>query len=222
MIRSFVSSTIVEVDSPFEKEFQPVTQLKIDGDLHMLDVVLKHDEILFGSTRYYTIDVYTILEVNKLFNEKPNKTDLDDYYSKNEIFTKDEVYIQTEAEQLLSDKADKTELIDSDSKNEADELLDEIVNEAVLDDYYSKTEIYAKIGKYNKLEIDSFLGEKVDIDTSYTKIEDDPLLLLQADKTDLIDSNTKSEDAALLLMKADKTDLIDSYTKSEDDAMLFF
>jgi hypothetical protein len=27
----------------------------MDGDLHMLDVVLKHDEVLFGSTRYNVV-----------------------------------------------------------------------------------------------------------------------------------------------------------------------
>ncbi|KAA6357404.1 MAG: hypothetical protein EZS28_047069, partial [Streblomastix strix] len=69
---------------------------------------------------------------------------------------------------------------------------------------------------------------------SYTKSEDDALLLLKADKTQLIDSYTKGEtdnllnyksdtgvsctkdeDDALLLLKADKTQLIDSYSKSE-------
>ncbi|KAA6394014.1 MAG: hypothetical protein EZS28_010465, partial [Streblomastix strix] len=74
---------------------------------------------------------------------------------------------------------------------------------------------------------------------SYSKSEDDALLLLKADKTQLIDSYTKGEtnnllnnkadtsvsytkgeDDALLLLKADKTQLIDSYTKGEDDALL--
>ncbi|KAA6358747.1 MAG: hypothetical protein EZS28_045725, partial [Streblomastix strix] len=34
---------------------QVLSKLKMDGDLHMLDVVLRHDETLFGSTRYNTI-----------------------------------------------------------------------------------------------------------------------------------------------------------------------
>jgi hypothetical protein len=36
----------------------------------------------------------------------------------------------------------------------------------------------------------------------------------------LIDSYSKTEDDALLLLKADKTELIDSYSKAEDDALL--
>ncbi|KAA6374685.1 MAG: hypothetical protein EZS28_029788, partial [Streblomastix strix] len=74
---------------------------------------------------------------------------------------------------------------------------------------------------------------------SYSKSEDDALLLLKADKTQLIDSYTKgetdnllnnkantgvsytkSEDDALLFAKADKTQLIDSYTKGETDNLL--
>ncbi|KAA6357799.1 MAG: hypothetical protein EZS28_046674, partial [Streblomastix strix] len=74
---------------------------------------------------------------------------------------------------------------------------------------------------------------------SYTKAQDDALLLLKADKTQLIDSYTKTEDDALLLakantgvsytqgeddalllLKADKTQLIDSYTKTETDTKL--
>ncbi|KAA6378485.1 MAG: hypothetical protein EZS28_025987, partial [Streblomastix strix] len=74
---------------------------------------------------------------------------------------------------------------------------------------------------------------------SYTKSEDDALLLLKADKTELIDSYTKTEtnnllnsktdngvsytkgeDYAHLLLKADKTELIDSYTKTETNNLL--
>ncbi|KAA6403843.1 MAG: hypothetical protein EZS28_000636 [Streblomastix strix] len=74
---------------------------------------------------------------------------------------------------------------------------------------------------------------------SYTKAQDDALLLLKADKTQLIDSYTKietnnllnakadqsttyikSQNDALLLLKADKTQIIDSYTKSQDYALL--
>ncbi|KAA6381742.1 MAG: hypothetical protein EZS28_022730 [Streblomastix strix] len=74
---------------------------------------------------------------------------------------------------------------------------------------------------------------------SYTKSEDDALLLLKADKTELIDSYTKtetnnllnsktdngvsytkSEYDALLLLKADMTELIDSYTKTETNNLL--
>ncbi|KAA6390799.1 MAG: hypothetical protein EZS28_013674 [Streblomastix strix] len=77
------------------------------------------------------------------------------------------------------------------------------------------------------------------LSASYSKSEDDALLLLKADKTQLIDSyviietynflnnkcNTgvsynKVEEDAIQLLKADKTQLIYSYTKSEDDALL--
>ncbi|KAA6401847.1 MAG: hypothetical protein EZS28_002624 [Streblomastix strix] len=147
----------------------------------MQEVVLKHDEILLGSTHYNTIDVYT----------------------------------RTEADELLNVKANKNETC---SKNETNALLDEKVNEAILDDYYSK--------KFKQMQ---------------SKIEDDALLLLKADKTQLIDYYSKSDDDALLLLKvdkadfeeyyliilvdkllndkADKTDLIDSYSNSEDDAL---
>ncbi|KAA6382367.1 MAG: hypothetical protein EZS28_022107 [Streblomastix strix] len=125
------------------------------------------------------------------------------------------------------------------NKNETDALLDEKVNEAVLDDYYTKVETYAKIEVYNQTEVEAFLEEKADIGNSYSKSEDDALLLAKADKTQLIDAYikteddalllakadktttyTKTEDDALLLLKADKTQLIDSFTKTQDDALL--
>ncbi|KAA6384072.1 MAG: hypothetical protein EZS28_020404 [Streblomastix strix] len=78
------------------------------------------------------------------------------------------------------------------------------------------------------------MNNKANTGVSYTKGEDDALLLLKADKTQLIDSYTKIETNnllnnnvntgvsytkgevdALLLLKADKTQLIDSYTKGE-------
>ncbi|KAA6389567.1 MAG: hypothetical protein EZS28_014903, partial [Streblomastix strix] len=74
---------------------------------------------------------------------------------------------------------------------------------------------------------------------SYTKGEDNALLLLKADKTQLIDSYTKGEtdnllnnkanngvpytkgeDETLLFAMADKTQLVDSYTKGEADNLL--
>ncbi|KAA6371486.1 MAG: hypothetical protein EZS28_032987 [Streblomastix strix] len=76
---------------------------------------------------------------------------------------------------------------------------------------------------------------------SYSKSEDDALLLLKADKTQLIDAYnrtetdqklalklnindqidaySKTQDDALLLLKADKTQLIDAYSKTEADAL---
>ncbi|KAA6402353.1 MAG: hypothetical protein EZS28_002116, partial [Streblomastix strix] len=87
--------------------------------------------------------------------------------------------------------------------------------------------------------LNDLLNNNADSGVSYTKGEDDALLLLKADKIQLIDSYkkgetnnllnnkansgvsyTNGEDDALLLLKADKTQLIDSYTKGEDDALL--
>ncbi|KAA6368835.1 MAG: hypothetical protein EZS28_035638, partial [Streblomastix strix] len=74
---------------------------------------------------------------------------------------------------------------------------------------------------------------------SYSKSEDEALLLLKADKTQPINSDTKietnnhlnnkadnevsytkGENEALLLLKADKTQLIDSYTKIETNNLI--
>ncbi|KAA6401506.1 MAG: hypothetical protein EZS28_002967 [Streblomastix strix] len=197
-----------------------------DGDLHMLDVVLKHDEMLYGSTRYNIIglveqvthinnqinnisngpagDTYSRPQIDEMLNEKADKSDILDTYSKQE------------ADEMLNEKADtdyvvnnfvgKSELIDSYTKNETDALLDEKVNEAVLDDYYSKIETYAKIEVYNKTEVEAFLDEKADIGNSYSKSEDDALLLAKADKST---TYTKSEDDALLLLKANVDDVYD-------------
>ncbi|KAA6398959.1 MAG: hypothetical protein EZS28_005515 [Streblomastix strix] len=73
---------------------------------------------------------------------------------------------------------------------------------------------------YSKSEDDALLLAKADksqLIDSYTKAQDDALLLAKADK---LTTYTKSEDDALLLLKADKTQLIDSYTKAQDDALL--
>ncbi|KAA6370401.1 MAG: hypothetical protein EZS28_034072, partial [Streblomastix strix] len=51
-----------------------------------------------------------------------------------------------------------------------------------------------------------------DIVESYSKTEDDALLLLKADKSD---TYSKTEDEALLLLKTDKSD---TYTKIETDS----
>ncbi|KAA6398333.1 MAG: hypothetical protein EZS28_006141 [Streblomastix strix] len=102
-----------------------------------------------------------------------------------------------------------------------------------LSNYYSKNETYSQT------ETNNLLNNKANTGVSYTKSEDDALLLLKADKTQLIDSYTKTEtdtklglkadqsttytksqDDALLLLKADKTQLIDSYTKTETNNLL--
>ncbi|KAA6361520.1 MAG: hypothetical protein EZS28_042953, partial [Streblomastix strix] len=67
---------------------------------------------------------------------------------------------------------------------------------------------------YSKSEDDSMLLLKADKSTTYTKTEDDALLLLKADKST---TYTKGETNNLLNNKAD-TGV--SYTKSEDDALL--
>ncbi|KAA6379808.1 MAG: hypothetical protein EZS28_024667 [Streblomastix strix] len=83
---------------------------------------------------------------------------------------------------------------------------------------------------YSKSEDDALLLLKADKSTTYTKIEDDALLLLKADKTQLIDSYSKSEtysrDEVYTKGETDnllnnKTDNGVSYTKSEDDALQF-
>ncbi|KAA6367101.1 MAG: hypothetical protein EZS28_037371, partial [Streblomastix strix] len=99
--------------------------------------------------------------------------------------------------------------------------------------YYNKSETYSQT------ETNNLLNNKADSGISYTKREDDALLLLKADKTQLIDSYTngetnnllankadsgisytKGEEDALLLLNADKTQLIDSYTKIETNNLL--
>ncbi|KAA6380854.1 MAG: hypothetical protein EZS28_023616 [Streblomastix strix] len=70
---------------------------------------------------------------------------------------------------------------------------------------------------YSKSEANEIFDTKADKSTTYTKTEDDALLLLKADKTQLIDSYTKGETNNLLNNKAD-TGV--SYTKGEDDALL--
>ncbi|KAA6403081.1 MAG: hypothetical protein EZS28_001392 [Streblomastix strix] len=70
---------------------------------------------------------------------------------------------------------------------------------------------------YSKTEDDALLLLKADKSTTYIKTEYDALLLLKADKTQLIDSYTKGEINYLLNSYAD-TGV--SYTKGEDDALL--
>ncbi|KAA6388055.1 MAG: hypothetical protein EZS28_016419 [Streblomastix strix] len=89
--------------------------------------------------------------------------------------------------------------------------------DALLDD---KLNVSDYIDAYTKGETNNLLNNKANSGVSYTKGEDDALLLLKADKTQLIDAYTKVEDDALLLLKADKTQLIEAYTKGEDDALL--
>ncbi|KAA6371158.1 MAG: hypothetical protein EZS28_033314 [Streblomastix strix] len=151
-----------------------------DADLHTLDVLIKHDEVLFGNIRYNLIglveqveninnqinminnapapDVYTRPEANEIFDTKADKTD---------------TYTKTETDTLLDDKADKSELIDS----------------------------------YSKTEDDALLLLKADKTDTYTKTETDTLLDAMANVVDIIDSYSKTEDDALLQLKANVADL---------------
>ncbi|KAA6376468.1 MAG: hypothetical protein EZS28_028006, partial [Streblomastix strix] len=98
-----------------------------------------------------------------------------------------------------------------------------------LIDSYSKSETYARDEVYLKGETNNLLNYKADTGVSYTKCEDDALLLLKADKIQLIDSNSKSETYARdeVYTKGEINNLLNykadtgvSYTKCEDDALL--
>ncbi|KAA6378914.1 MAG: hypothetical protein EZS28_025559 [Streblomastix strix] len=218
-----------------------------DADLHSLDVLIKHDEILFGNIRYNSIglveqveninnqinminnapapDVYTRPEANEIFDTKADKSDT---YTKTETDTllddkadKSDPYTKTETDTLLDDKADKT---DTYTKTETDTLLDDKADKT---DTYTKTEtdtlLDAKanvvdiVDSYSKTEDDAILLLKADKTDTYTKTETDTLLDDKTDKSELIDSYSKTEDDALLLLKADKSD---TYTKTETDTLL--
>ncbi|KAA6387199.1 MAG: hypothetical protein EZS28_017275 [Streblomastix strix] len=135
-----------------------------DADLHSLDVLIKHDEILFGSIRYNSIgfvqqveninnkinminnapapDVYTRPEANEIFDTKADKT---------------ETYTRTETDTLLEAKADKSQLIDVYTQTETDTNLDEMA---------AKTEL---IDTFTKTETDTLLDDKADKTDTYTK-----------------------------------------------------
>ncbi|KAA6388736.1 MAG: hypothetical protein EZS28_015734, partial [Streblomastix strix] len=70
---------------------------------------------------------------------------------------------------------------------------------------------------YSKSEDDALLLLKADKSTTYSKTEDDALLLLKADKSS---TYTKTETDTLLDAKANVVDIVDSYSKTEDDALL--
>ncbi|KAA6375859.1 MAG: hypothetical protein EZS28_028612, partial [Streblomastix strix] len=187
-----------------------------DADLHSLDVLIKHDEILFGNIRYNSIGLVEQVEnINNQINNINNApaVDLSEYYTKSEVdglisdaaigeIDLSNYYSKTETDTLLDAKADKTDIIDAYTKTEDDALL-------LLKADQSTT--------YTKTETDTLLDAKADkteLIDAYTKTEDDALLLLKADKSD---TYTKTETDTLLDAKADKTDIIDAYTKTETD-----
>ncbi|KAA6391230.1 MAG: hypothetical protein EZS28_013245 [Streblomastix strix] len=202
-----------------------LSKLMSAANLHSLDVLIKHDEILFGSTRYNTIElVEQVNDINNqinIINNTPAE-DLSEYYTKTEVdglisdaaigeIDLSNYYIKTETDSKLDLKADKTELIDAYTKTETDEELD------------LKLNITDQIDAYTKIETDEKLDLKLNITDQideYTKIETDEKLDLKADKTDVIDAYTKTETDKKLDIKADKTELIDAYTKTETDEKL--
>ena len=107
------------------------------------------------------------------------------------------------------------------------EDLDELVQEAVGDNYYTKTEtddlLDAKADKsttYTKTQVDSALALKANSsdvytkDQTYNKTEVDSALALKADKAT---TYTKTETDTALALKADKAT---TYTKTETDTLL--
>ncbi|KAA6374697.1 MAG: hypothetical protein EZS28_029777 [Streblomastix strix] len=221
-----------------------------DADLHSLDVLIKHDETLYGNPKYNVIGlVEQVTHINNQINMINNAPAPDSYTRAqmdlylDEKADKTDTYSKTEDDALLLLKANVADIVDSYSKTEDDVLL---LTKADKTTTYTKTEDDAllllkadKSTTYTKAEDDAMLLLKADKSTTYTKAETDTKLDLKADKTEIIDSYTKSEDDALLLakadksttytkseddalllLKADKTDIIDSYSKSEDDALL--
>ncbi|KAA6389722.1 MAG: hypothetical protein EZS28_014748 [Streblomastix strix] len=185
----------------------------------MLDVVLNHDQILYGSTGCSTIcltkEVKNIEILINIINDAPdlnNREEIDVMLDKKlNISDQINTYTKLEDDVLLLLKADKTELIDEYNKTEIDELL------------AFKLNITDQIDINNKIEVDTILGDKLNIADqidAYTKYEDDALLLLKADKTELIDAYSRIEDDALLDDKLNISDQTDAYNKTEVDALL--
>ncbi|KAA6390160.1 MAG: hypothetical protein EZS28_014313 [Streblomastix strix] len=161
-----------------------------DADLHSLDVLIKHDEILFGNIRFNSIGLVEQVEnINNRINMINNAPAPD-------------VYTRPEANEIFDIKADKTETY---TKTDTDTLLD------------AKAD---KTDTYSKTETDTLLDAKADKSDTYPKTETDTLLDAKADKTELIDSHSQTEDDALLLLKANVAAIVDSYSKTEDDALL--
>ncbi|KAA6392510.1 MAG: hypothetical protein EZS28_011963 [Streblomastix strix] len=155
--------------------------------------------LLLKADKTQLIDSYTKIETNNLLN---NKADSGVSYSKGEDNA------------LLLLKAYKTQLIDSYSKGEDNALLLLKADKTQLIDSYTKGKTYAKDEVYTKIETNNLLSSKAVSGISYTKGEDEALLLLKADKIQLIDSYTKSETNNLLTNKANQST---TYTKTEID-----
>ncbi|KAA6378236.1 MAG: hypothetical protein EZS28_026237, partial [Streblomastix strix] len=106
--------------------------------------------LLLKANKTQLIDSYSKIETNNLQN---NKTDNGYSYSKSETYARSDVYTKGVNDALLLLKADKTQLIDSYTKGEADNLLNNKVNQSTA---------------YTKIETDQFISlievDDVDLD----------------------------------------------------------
>ncbi|KAA6357736.1 MAG: hypothetical protein EZS28_046737, partial [Streblomastix strix] len=101
---------------------------QMDANLHSLNVLLIHDEILYGNVLYNTIDLIDyVININNQINII-NNAPAPDVYSRteaNEIFDtnadRQDTYTKTETDTKLNAKADKSEQIDGYTKTETDD-----------------------------------------------------------------------------------------------------
>ncbi|KAA6384174.1 MAG: hypothetical protein EZS28_020300 [Streblomastix strix] len=165
----------------------------------------------YSKSETYAGDVvYTKSEYGALLQQKADKTQLIDSYTKTEtnnlLNNKADTrvsYTKSEDGALLLLKAEKTQLIDSYSKNEALLVL--------------KADKTQFINSYIQSETNNQLNKRADREVSYDKSEDDKLLFAKADKTQLIDSYSKGEADNLLKNKANQST---TYTKIETDQLI--
>ena len=113
------------------------------------------------------------------------------------------------------------------------EDLDALVQEAVGDNYYTKTEVDSALNlkadkstTYTKTEVDSALALKANASDVYTKSQTDSALALKANSADVYTKSqvyTKTETDSALALKANSADVYtktEVYTKSETDSAL--
>ena len=114
----------------------------------VLDLLSNQDAALKG-------DVYLKVEVDDILTQN--------YYAKDETYSKGEAYNRTEVDNILLDYYQKTEVYD---KGEIATILSNYYTqgevEIILDDYYLKTETWTKGEAYNKTEVDEVLTDYYD------------------------------------------------------------